>query len=103
MFTAQELKRVSRRYFHVVDIEDDVITLISKNTLHGWHIYRPKNEYQQVTSCILFHRHENQTEYHRHGYYKNFDDVINQIHQHDLYQINIRWNGKSYNGSNNKH
>lgn len=103
MFTARELNMVCRKYFHVVDIEDVVITLISKNTLHGWHIYRPKNEYQHITSCILFHWHENQTEYHRHGYYKNFDDVIKQIQQHDNYQINTRWKGKSYKGSNKKH
>ncbi|MCR5232985.1 MAG: hypothetical protein K6E53_03650 [Lachnospiraceae bacterium] len=96
MFTAKELNMVSRKYFRVVDIEEDVITLISKNTHHGWHIYRPKNEYQQVKNCILFHRHENQTEYHRHGYYKSLDEALDQIRRHDNFQINTRWKGKSF-------
>ena len=96
MFTAKELNMVSRRYFRGVDLEEDVISLISKNTLHGWHIYRPENEYHQVKSCILYHRHENQTEFHRHGYYKSFEEAIDQIRSHDNYQINTRWRGKSF-------
>ena len=96
MFTAKELNMVSRKYFRVLDQEEDIISLESKNTRHGWYIYRPSNKYQNVTNCIIFHRHENQTEYHKHGYTKTFDEAISQIKQHDNYQINTRWKGKSF-------
>ena len=96
MFTAQELNRINRKYFRVVNIEEDVVSLISLNTLHGWHIYRPITKYQERTDCIIFHRHENQTEFHKHGYAKTFNDALCMIRQHDNFQINKRWKGKSY-------
>lgn len=34
--------------------------------------------------------------FHRHGYYKNFSDALDQIRSHGNYQINTRWKGKSY-------
>lgn len=96
MFTAQELNMVSRKYFRVVDQDEDIISLISKNTRHGWYIYRPSNGDRHVKGCIIFHRHENQTEYHRHGYTKTLDEALDQIRAHDNYQINTRWKGKSF-------
>ncbi|MCR5650225.1 MAG: hypothetical protein K6F86_03495 [Lachnospiraceae bacterium] len=102
MFTAKELNMVSRKYFRVLDQEDDIISLESKNTRHGWYIYRPYNKYQNVTNCIIYHRHENQTEYHKHGYTKTFDEAINQNKQHDNYQINVRWGGWFYKGGKKK-
>ena len=80
MFTAQEIKMISRKYFRIINIEENVIVLESKNTLHRWHIYRPENKYQHVSSCILYHAHENQgNEYHKHGYYNNFSDALCDI------------------------
>ena len=96
MFTAQELNRISRKYFRVVDIDEDTVSVISRNTLHGWYIYRPSNKYLKITECIIFHRHENQTEYHRHAYTKTFEEAIKLIKEHDNYQINTRWGGKSF-------
>ena len=96
MFTAKELKMIGRNYFRVLDMDDSAITLESKNTRHCWHIFRPENEYQQTRHVIIHHKHENQTEYHRHGYSKTFEDAIEQIKRHDNYQINTRWKGKSF-------
>lgn len=96
MFTAKELTMVSRKYFRVIEQDENVICFESRNTHHGWYIFRPSNEYQLVTSCIIFHRHENQTQFHKHGFTKTFDEAIDLIKKHDNYQINTRWGGKSF-------
>lgn len=96
MFTAQEIKMISRKYFRIINIEENVIVLEAKNTLHRWHIYRPENKYQHVLSCILYHAHENQgNEYHKHGYYNNFSDALCDIKKHDQFQIKERWGEKT--------
>lgn len=64
MFTGREYQSIDRRYFRILDREENVIVLMSINTGHCWHLYRPYNNRSDV---IIFHRHENQTEYHRHG------------------------------------
>lgn len=96
MFTAKELNSIDRNYFYVIDVSDTIVRLQSKNTLHGWHIVQPDNEYVSYSGCIIYHRHENQYEYHRHGYAKNLQDAIKQIKSHDQFQIKNRWKGFSY-------
>lgn len=46
-----------------------------------WHTYRPKKKFGHEDNRILFHRH---------GYYKNFTDALDQIRSHGNYQINTR-------------
>ncbi len=92
MFTQKELNMVDKNYFYVIDISDNIIILQSKNTLHGWHIFQIEN----TSTCIIYHRHENQTEYHKHGYSKSLEGAIKQIKSHDSFQIQKRWKGFSY-------
>ncbi len=96
MFTTAELNMIDREYFTVIDTEDNVITLVSKNTHHGWHIYRPDFLSHKSRPIIIFHRHENQSEYHKHTQVKTLSNALRHIRQHDTYQINVRWRGSDY-------
>ena len=49
-----------------------------------------KNTYKPI---IIFHRHEDQTEYHKHAQVINLRFALSEIRKHDTYQINIRWRG----------
>ena len=100
MFTQQELQMIDRKYFTVIDTEDNVITLVSKNTHHGWHIYKPKYLQRNSRPIIIFHRHENQKEYHKHAAVKSFSNALRHIRKHDRYQIDVRWRGKTYKEKN---
>lgn len=93
MFTGREYKSIDRSYFRVLDREEDVIVLMSLNTGHCWHLYKP---YSDRSDCIIYHRHENQTEYHRHGdVMPSLSAAIKSIKKHDQFQIYGRWHGKS--------
>ncbi len=92
MYTQKELNMIDRDYFFVIDVQDNTMILQSQNTLHGWHIL--KLDYVDI--FLIYHRHENQTEYHKHGYAKTFQEAINQIKKHDNYQIYDRWKGFNY-------
>ncbi len=96
MFLETELQKIDREYFRVIDTEDNVITLESKNTHHGWHIYRPGFWNYHGAPIIIFHRHENQSEYHRHATSQSLSQALRLIRRHDSYQINVRWGGRSF-------
>lgn len=64
MFTGEDYQSIDRSYFRILDREESVIVLMSLNTGHCWHLYRP---YDNRSDVIIWHRHENQTEYHRQG------------------------------------
>lgn len=101
MFSHQELNSIDREYFYVIDISDDIVILQSKNTLHGWHIVRPSDEYISYDGVVIYHRHENQYEYHLHDRAKSLNEAIKKIKAHDSFQIKTRWKGFNY--SNLKH
>ena len=96
MFSALELNMLDRSYFRVIGVEEDVISLESKNTHHGWYLYRPLSRSADSSHCIIFHRHEDQVEYHKHGQATSFKSALRQIRRHDRFQIDVRWKGRSY-------
>ena len=95
MFTKQELNKIDRDYFRVISIENDVVVLESKNTRHGWFLYRPLGRQLQTPRCILFHRHDDIKLYHKQCII-TFNAALRYIKKHDRYQIDYRWGGKSY-------
>ena len=88
MFTGEEHQSIDRRYFRILEREEDIIVLKSINTGHCWHLYKPYNDRSDV---IIFHRHENQTEYHRHDSVASLKEALQQIMSHDQFQIEVRW------------
>lgn len=88
MFTNEELNKIDRRYFNVIQATCYSVTLQSKNTKHYWHILH--EEYSSFKTCQIEHKHNYSDSYHKHRNQPTLAEAIKEIQSHDCYQINVR-------------
>ena len=88
MFTYEELNKIDRDYFNVLNAGCYSITLQSKNTQHYWHI--TSREYCNHTFCEVLHKHNKHDAYHRQLSRGNLAYAISHIKDHDRFQLSGR-------------
>lgn len=92
MFTQEELDQIDASYFKIIKAGNHTVTLQSKNTKHCWHILH--QEYPHFKSCKIYHTHKENTAYHEHGSAPTLAQAINEIREHDTFQLNTRKKSK---------
>jgi hypothetical protein len=70
LFSPKEISSIDRSYFNIVQANSLSVTLQSKNTKHYWHILHQ--------------------EYHSHKSQPNLKKALQEIKNHDAFQLNIR-------------
>lgn len=88
MFTKQDIRKLDKRYFHIVSTGAYGITLQSKSTRHYWYIMN--QDYGFFSSCLIYHSHHGRTNYHRHGHAPTLQKAVDNIVSHDAFQLNGR-------------
>jgi len=93
MFTRKELNIVDPSYFRIINCGVHTVTIQSKNTQHCWHIIH--QSYPHFSSCEIHHRHNEATSYHVHGHAPTLEKAIENIKNHDTFQLNGRKKSKN--------
>lgn len=88
MFCKNDLNQIDNQYFKVLHCGCYSVDLQSKNTKHYWHIEH--EVLPTVAHCVIYHRHNNISPYHKHGYAANLEISILKIKSHDKFQLNGR-------------
>ena len=92
MISKTELKTIDAQYFNVLQMGCFAVYLQSKNTKHFWGIH--VTEYQTFRNFKVYHKHNRHDRYHRHRDARNLKIAIEQIKNHDAFQLNGRKNIK---------
>lgn len=85
MFDTQQIKLIDRKYFNVFTESEYDIALQSRCTGHCWCLHCVDDG-----SCIIFHKHKKDEQYHRHGYGPTLRQALRMIKDHDAWQQNGR-------------
>ena len=88
MITKTELKSIDTQYFDVLQMGCYTIYVQSKNTKHFWGIQ--VEEYPTFKHFKIYHKHNSHDEYHRHRDARSLSLAIEQIKNHDTFQLNGR-------------
>ena len=91
MFREDEMARIDRKYFDVLQMDIYDVTLRSKNTGHIWNLH--SQGYSDLEQVRVFHKHR---AYHRFHYQRsvmNLKQAIKMIKDHDRFQIEVRGGG----------
>ena len=89
MYTQKERRLLSAPYFRLIRRTDTFYEIQSQNTGHFWII--KKIQTTQQNPIIIYHKHTQGTlYYHEHGKARNVQSALQQIKNHDVYQINGR-------------
>lgn len=88
-FNKRDMELISKEYFEIIKRAPCYIELRSKCTGHYWIIYKPG--YADKYNFWLYHKHGKEDQcYHLHRRKKHLEMVIQEIQNHDLYQIKDR-------------
>ena len=87
MFTTEELQEIDDKYFRMIVLDPNDLTIQSKCTGHYWYLHY--TEYPQDESLVLFHKHRFQHPYHQHGRANTLRQAVKSIQGHDKWQMGI--------------
>lgn len=95
MFSQKELN-IDSRYFEIIGTSIFCVTIRRRNTGHYWHIVNADGT--NYRSCQIYHKHNPNTSYHLHGHNRALSKCIQDIKDHDIFQINGRKQTTKKNG-----
>ena len=91
MLTRKDLLLISSEYFEILKKNNFYIEVLSKCTKHCWIIY--KHGSPDNYPVWLYHKHKQSNQcYHLHRRTGNIELAVNEILQHDKYQLRGRQN-----------
>ena len=88
MFKTEELQKIDKKYFVIIQVGEADVTLISKNTGHIWRIHN--SGYPMKSTCVIFHAHSLIQPYHYHGMTNTMPQAVKSIQNHDKWQLKGR-------------
>ena len=96
-FKKSELLLLTNSYFKVLRIEENFVSVQSKNTGHCWMVF--KKTYEKDKPVVLHHKHKITDEwYHEHKRGWTVAEMIEEIKSHDEYVLNhpdyLKWKRK---------
>lgn len=88
MISQEELQMIDNQYFNVIQKSCFIISLQSKNTKHYWNIV--EEEFPHFRHFKVYHKHNQSDEFHRHRDRGNLSLVLQDIIDHDIFQMKGR-------------
>lgn len=85
MIERDDIIKIDRSYFEIVEIKDFVIVIRSRNTGHYWCLQEqmPNNS----RSFLISHKHHQSNPYHRQKNRPTVEACCEYIRSHDFYQM----------------
>ena len=91
-FSKRDMDLISKEYFEIIKIAPCYIELKSKCTGHCWIIH--KMGYSDKFPYWLYHKHRREEQcYHLQRKKGSLNSIVEEIKNHDLYQMSKRKNG----------
>ena len=85
-FKKTELLLLQNDYFNVIRVEENFVSVQSKNTGHCWMVF--KKTYDMDKPVVLHHKHNITDEwYHEHKRGWTVEEMVKEIKQHDQYVL----------------
>lgn len=85
-FKKTELSLLKEGYFKLLRVEDNFVTVQSKNTDHCWMVF--KKTYDMERPVVLYHKHSISDEwFHEHKRGWTVAEMVKEIKRHDKYVL----------------
>lgn len=88
MFKVEDLQILDQKYFNLILVNDQDVTIQSKNTGHYWYLHC--TDYPREGNLVCFHKHEFRHPYHQHSKESSLRRAVRNIKSHDKWQIKGR-------------